>query len=103
MNGTDVFVVAHLIWVKGLAYNETVNNCEVNARDSANGVNLIRLKALLVFSLSKDAGNVLELRNDGLYYGAMTPTVNQVYVSLQGDDANAGTRAISGKNFKPCV
>ncbi len=35
-------------------------------------------------------GNVLELRNDGLYYGA-TPT-NQVYVS-QGDDANAGTRA----------
>lgn len=89
-DGTDIFVVTPSNMGKGLAYNESVKQYEVNARD-ANGVK-VNPDGTVGVSLSKDAGNVLELRNDGLYYGA-TPTVNQIYVSLQGNDANAGTRA----------
>lgn len=89
MNGTDVFVVAPSNMGKGLAYNESVKQYEVNAQD-ANGVKL-NPDGTVGVALSKDTGNVLELRDDGLYYGA-SPTVNQIYVSLQGNDANAGTR-----------
>lgn len=89
VNAPDVHVVATSNMGKGLAYNETAKQYEVNAQD-ANGVKL-NPDGTVGVALSKDAGNVLELRRDGLYYGA-TPTVNQIYVSLQGNDANAGTR-----------
>ncbi len=56
----DVFVVAPSNMGKGLAYNETVKQYEVNARD-ANSVNLIPDRRCWC-SLSKDAGNAVGLR-----------------------------------------
>lgn len=43
--------------------------------------------------LSKDAGNLLEKRNNGLYYGVQAPpdTYNLYVSSVSGDDNNAGT------------
>ncbi len=76
MNGTDVFAVAPSNMGKGLPITKTVKQY---ARD-ANGVKL-QSDGNWCFTNLVD-GNVLELRNDGLYYGA-TPTVNQAYVSTR--------------------
>lgn len=45
--------------------------------------------------LSKGAGNLLELRDDGLYYGIQAPAdLSNLYVdAVDGDDSNVGSRA----------
>lgn len=45
-------------------------------------------------TLSKDKGNLLELRNDGMYYGIQAPpNLSNLYVdAIGGDDNNPGTR-----------
>ncbi len=63
MNGTDGFVVAPSNMGRKPYTNETVKQYEVNARD-ANGVKL-NPDGTVGVPLSKDTGNVLELRNDG--------------------------------------
>ncbi len=99
MNGTDVFVVAPSIWVR-LAYNETVkNSTEINAQELANGVKP-NPDGTVGVSLS-------EMRVMYWSYVMMVCTMVRhrplvkVHVSLQGDDANAGTHSLV--NFKPCV
>ena len=92
MNGTDVFVVAPSNMGKGLAYNETVKQYEVNAQD-ANGVKL-NPDGTVGVALSKDGGNLLELRKDGIYYGNTAPEeLRHLHVSsVSGNDSNNGTK-----------
>ena len=49
---------------------------------------------LVDVKLSKDKGNSLEIRDDGLYYGVIAPAdTSLLYVSSSmGNDSNAGTR-----------
>lgn len=91
-NGTDIFVVTPSNMGKGLAYNETVKQYEVNARD-ANGVKL-NPDGTVGVSLSKDGGNLLELRKDGLYYGNVaSEELRHLHVSsISGNDSNSGTK-----------
>lgn len=88
-NAPDVHVVAPSNMGKGLVYDETTKQYEVDARE-ANGVKL-NPDGTVGVALSPDAGNLLELRTNGLYFGA-TPFVSNFYVSLQGNDANDGSR-----------
>lgn len=48
---------------------------------------------VLKVKLSKQNGNMLEVRDDGLYYGQTAKAdLSNLYVSNDGDDANTGTR-----------
>lgn len=89
-NGTDIFVVTPSNMGKGLAYNETVKQYEVNAKD-ANGVKL-NPDGTVGVSLSKDGGNLLELRSDGLYYGTQAVQSDFFVDAVSGsDDTGTGT------------
>lgn len=91
VNAPDVHVVAPSNMGKGLVYNETVKQYEVDARD-ANGVKLNPDGSVGV-ALSPDAGNQLELRENGLYYGTEArKDIRHLYVSNSGNDAADGTR-----------
>nr|DAE98529.1 MAG TPA: asparaginyl-tRNA synthetase [Bacteriophage sp.] len=47
----------------------------------------------LKVKLSKQSGNMLEVRDDGIYYGqAPKADLSNLYVSNDGDDSNIGTR-----------
>lgn len=53
-------------------------------------------------ALSGDSGNLLQLRDNGFYYGIEAPadTANLYVSSSTGNDANAGTRAAPLKTIK---
>lgn len=55
--------------------------------------------------LSSDRGNLLQQRNNGLYYGIEAPpdTANLYVSTTMGDDANAGTRAAPLKTIREAV
>lgn len=75
MNAPDVHVVAPSNMGKGLVWNDKTKQYEVTV-----GV-----------TVSPDAGNKLEDRHNGLYIGSI-PVRSNFYVSLQGNDANDGSR-----------
>ena len=75
MNAPDVHVVAPSNMGKGLVWNDKTKQYEVTV-----GV-----------TVSPDAGNKLEDRHNGLYLGSI-PVRSNFYVSLQGNDANDGSR-----------
>lgn len=55
---------------------------------------------LVEVNLSPDSGNLLEARDNGLYYG-VTPVVSSYYVSNStGSDSNTGTKALPFKTLK---
>lgn len=55
---------------------------------------------LVEVNLSPDSGNLLEARDNGLYYG-VTPVVSSYYVSNStGSDSNTGTKALPFKTVK---
>ena len=74
---------------KGLVWNETTKQYDVSAKDS-NGVK-VNPDGSVGLALSPDAGNQIELRPNGIYLGDR-PTQANFYVSLQGNDANDGSR-----------
>lgn len=56
-------------------------------------------------TLSPDTGNLLQQRENGLYYGAVAPVdVANIYVdAINGNDANIGTRALPMKTIKAAL
>lgn len=92
MNGTDVFVVAPSNMGKGLAYNESVKQYEVNAQD-ANGVKL-NPDGTVGVAVSPDGGNQIELRDNGLYVGnqVRADKANFYVSSTSGNDNNDGSK-----------
>lgn len=75
VNAPDVHVVAPSNMGKGLVWNDTTKQYEVSSGAT----------------VSPDAGNRLEARPNGLYLGSI-PVRSNFYVSLQGNDANDGSR-----------
>ena len=75
VNAPDVHVVAPSNMGKGLVWNDKTKQYEVSS-----GV-----------TVSPDAGNQIEQRNNGLYLGSV-PLRSNFYVSNQGNDANDGSR-----------
>ena len=74
---------------KGLVWNGATKQYYVSAKDS-NGVK-VNPDGSVGLALSPDAGNQIELRPNGIYLGTI-PLQNNFYVSLQGNDANDGSR-----------
>lgn len=73
VNAPDVHVVTPSNMGKGLAWNDGVNQYEV--------------------AISKAGDNMLQMRNDGLYYGfTAKEELRSLYVANNGDDNNPGTR-----------
>ena len=103
MNAPDVHVVAPSNMGKGLVYSEAEKKYEVDARN-ANGVKLNPDGSVGV-ALSPDAGNQLELRNNGLYYGNIVKANNSaVYVSsVSGNDNNDGSKASPFKTIHRAI
>lgn len=75
VNAPDVHVVAPSNMGKGLVWNDTTKQYEVSSGAT----------------VSPDTGNRLEARHNGLYLGSI-PVRSNFYVSLQGNDANDGSR-----------
>lgn len=101
-NGTDIFVVTPGNMGKGLAYNETNKQYEVNAKD-ANGVK-VNSDGTVGVSLSKDGGNLLELRSDGLYYGTKAVQADFFVDAVAGsDDAGDGTYGNPFRTFNKAL
>lgn len=77
---------------KGLTYNTQTNQYDVSVRDS-NGVK-VNPDGSVGLALSPDAGNQIELRNNGIYYGsAAKKEIRNLYVSSRtGSDSNDGSR-----------
>lgn len=73
VNEPDVHVVAPSNMGKGLAWNDGAKQYEV--------------------AISKAHDNMLQMRDDGLYYGfTAKEELRSLYVSNNGDDSNPGTR-----------
>ena len=85
---TDVKVVAPANMGNTLIFKDKVYN--VNVGDTL----MVGENGLIDVKLSKDKGNLLETRDDGLYYGVTAPAdTSLLYVSSSmGNDSNAGTR-----------
>lgn len=60
--------------------------------------------ALLTALASKDPGNLLQVRPDGLYYGVEAPDdIREMYVdAVNGDDSNPGTREAPMQTLREC-
>lgn len=73
VNESDVHVVAPSNMGKGLVWNDTTKQYEV--------------------AVSKAHDNMLQVRDDGLYYGfTAKEELRSLYVANDGDDSNPGTR-----------
>lgn len=73
VNAPDVHVVAPSNMGKGLAWNDDAKQYEV--------------------AISKAHDNLLQVRDDGLYYGFIAKEeLRSLYVANNGDDSNPGTR-----------
>lgn len=84
---------------KGLVFNPKTNKWEVNAKD-ANGVS-VNPDGSVGVKLSSAAGNALELRPDGLFYGVYAPDdVRFQYVdAVSGSDENSGSKEAPLRTF----
>lgn len=88
VNAPDVHVVAPSNMGKGLAYNETTKQYDVTISKSLQIVdNEVGVK------VSPDAGNLLELRENGIYYGSLAEQ-SDFYVDAIGGDDDTGKGSI---------
>lgn len=76
---------------KSLTFNK---NGDIDIKSNPSGGVVINNDGLAELALSKDDGNLLEIRKDGLYYGSVAEEeLQNLYVSSsQGNDSNTGTR-----------
>lgn len=76
---------------KGHSWNSTTNQYDIDVRD-ANGVKL-NPDGSVGLAVSTDAGNLIQLRDNGVYYGiSPKPNVQKLYLANDGNDSNDGTR-----------
>lgn len=89
VNAPDVHVVAPSNMGKGLVWNDTTKQYEV-----AGGL-----------TVSPDNGNLIEVRNNGIYYGTSAPEeLRNLYVSsVSGNDSNPGTREAPLRTIQAAV
>lgn len=94
---TDVKVVAPMNMGNTLVFKDKVYN--VNVGDTL----MVGENGLIDVKLSNDKGNLLETRDDGLYYGVV-PKVSSYYVSnTTGSNANSGTQQQPFKTLEPVL
>ena len=64
-----------------------------------------QLAGLACKMISADAGNLLQCRTDGMYYGTVAPAdvVNQYVDPVRGDDNNSGARASPLRTIKRAI
>lgn len=75
---------------KGISYNHNTEKYEVSI--STEGAITFNKKGELELELSKEADNLLRIKDDGLYYGTK-PVLDNMYVDYKnGSDSNAGTK-----------
>lgn len=75
---------------KSLTFNE---NGDIDIKSNPSGGVVINNDGLAELALSKDNGNLLEIRKDGLFYGVSPVIENKkLYVSNTGNDDNPGTK-----------
>lgn len=89
VNAPDVHVVAPSNMGKGLVWNDKTKQYEVTGG----------------LTVSPDAGNQIEQRNNGIYYGTVAPDeVRDLYVSsVSGNDSNPGTREAPLRTIQAAV
>lgn len=85
---TDIAVVAPSNMGKTLVFDGEVYNVNIGSTLQVTEQGLVEVK------LSKDKGNLIEQRKDGIYYGVEPPkdTSNLYVSSSQGNDSNTGTK-----------
>ena len=88
---------------KGIVWNEQTKQYDVSAKDS-NGVK-VNPDGSVGLALSPDAGNLLELRSNGVgLWEVVEPSLQRQFVdSVGGDDNNAGTKDRPLKTFQRAI
>lgn len=89
VNAPDVHVVAPSNMGKGLVWNDKIKQYEVTGG----------------LTVSPDAGNLIEQRKNGIYYGTVAPEeLRDLYVSsVSGNDSNPGTREAPLRTIQAAV